>query len=230
MAAKPFRNYQVAAPLKHSCPFSIPIPALSFRNYQVAAPLKRPRARLDLFDVRAFRNYQVAAPLKHHAIDHGRRYQDGLPQLSSCGPIEAIMPPSGKGRVFSFRNYQVAAPLKHPSKGRGSLFGGSLPQLSSCGPIEASAEIGPACKWTPFRNYQVAAPLKPIQPALAHLFDDTFRNYQVAAPLKQNFVPPKIEVLCSLPQLSSCGPIEALPQSRARRGVPPSATIKLRPH
>ena len=62
--------------------------------------------------VTAFRNCQVAAPLKRSPgmeVAAGRP----LPQLSSCGPIEAVR--------------------------RDLCLGGDalLPQLSSCGPIEA---------------------------------------------------------------------------------------------
>ena len=37
----------------------------------------------------------------------------------------------------------------------------------------------------------------------------SFRNYQVAAPLKQMVRPDGAPLWCVLPQLSSCGPIEA---------------------
>ena len=59
-----------------------------------------------------------------------------LPQLSSCGPIEAL-----------------------PLVGRRShsVF---LPQLSSCGPIEAVITLVIAVVGGTFRNCQVAAPLK----------------------------------------------------------------------
>ena len=60
-----------------------------------------------------------------------------LPQLSSCGPIEASVGLlSGFLPTIAFRNYQVAAPLKPKST---RLLSFAL---------------------DPFRNYQVAAPLK----------------------------------------------------------------------
>ena len=62
----------------------------------------------------AFRNCQVAAPLKPAVIDTTLVFTAALPQLSSCGPIEALVPCAG------------------------ALDGSGLPQLSSCGPIEAS--------------------------------------------------------------------------------------------
>ena len=59
----------------------------------------------------------------------------------------------------------------------------------------------------------------------------TFRNYQVAAPLK--LAPTRVSdhTRRILPQLSSCGPIEALvPHASLVNFTGPSATIKLRPH
>ena len=84
----------------------------------------------------SFRNYQVAAPLKL-GFRAGRPCTGPrLPQLSSCGPIEAWDPAEPKAWTVSFRNYQVAAPLKPVLDGRGRIEGRA------------------------FRNYQVAAPLK----------------------------------------------------------------------
>ena len=83
-----------------------------FRNYQVAAPLKPLERRLARARLAAFRNYQVAAPLKHNAPENLHEAHWCLPQLSSCGPIEAISRPRCPHRRRSFRNYQVAAPLK----------------------------------------------------------------------------------------------------------------------
>ena len=86
-----------------------------FRNCQVAAPLKPIRGRNDFQGSGAFRNCQVAAPLKLISRPIVRIGMRGLPQLSSCGPIEAI------------RN------------GLPCRLCGPLPQLSSCGPIEATS-------------------------------------------------------------------------------------------
>ena len=83
----------------------------------------------------------------------------GLPQLSSCGPIEAVVFTAKTKTDFAFRNYQVAAPLK-PIVDLPGLQAVCLPQLSSCGPIEASVRITSDLGNKAFRNYQVAAPLK----------------------------------------------------------------------
>ena len=107
-----FRNYQVAAPLKfrlgrHRPAGGCVLPQLSscgpievtraaksrrgagsFRNYQVAAPLKCRRPRGAARGTDAFRNYQVAAPLKYNTRAPWPVSARGLPQLSSCGPIE----------------------------------------------------------------------------------------------------------------------------------------------
>ena len=58
----------------------------------------------------------------------------------------------------------------------------------------------------------------------------TFRNYQVAAPLKLKIGDAVFEAVVNLPQLSSCGPIEAGRRVLRQRRLGPSATIKLRPH
>ena len=83
-----FRNCQVAAPLKHFYVRCVGVQVLAFRNCQVAAPLKQNLVFKQATQVFAFRNCQVAAPLKR--VDHLNHACDlGLPQLSSCGPIEA---------------------------------------------------------------------------------------------------------------------------------------------
>ena len=204
----------------------------AFRNYQVAAPLKHSRGDRRRRRRQPFRNYQVAAPLKH-----GGTFGDGklipfFPQLSSCGPIEARPPaPSprawrtfrnyqvaaplkraalkqaAQGLFAAFRNYQVAAPLKRPGSGQSTDNHRSFPQLSSCGPIEAVQPASWPASFSPFRNYQVAAPLKPaVIEAAFEILVSAFRNYQVAAPLK--------------------------PRSRSKLQAEHSlsATIKLRPH
>ena len=61
----------------------------AFRNCQVAAPLKLDLAREPYAPRRAFRNCQVAAPLKHVGVELALGLVNRLPQLSSCGPIEA---------------------------------------------------------------------------------------------------------------------------------------------
>ena len=60
----------------------------------------------------SFRNYQVAAPLKLEEAPVVLGVHLLLPQLSSCGPIEASRLSRAVKSVPSFRNYQVAAPLK----------------------------------------------------------------------------------------------------------------------
>ena len=84
----------------------------------------------------AFRNCQVAAPLKRAGAWRPTGELAVLPQLSSCGPIEAQARLSGPLHVHSFRNCQVAAPLKPTNK--------------ICKPPAGHS----------FRNCQVAAPLK----------------------------------------------------------------------
>ena len=157
----------------------------AFRNCQVAAPLKPLVAGVEARAVVPFRNCQVAAPLKLPALMGGRAIQGPLPQLSSCGPIEACLAPQcqkhcapfrncqvaaplkrrggpgGRGGRHAFRNCQVAAPLKREARGRIVRIHLLLPQLSSCGPIEAAgADLCARRADTPFRNCQVAAPLK----------------------------------------------------------------------
>ncbi len=60
----------------------------------------------------SFRNCQVAAPLKHYPPRWGAGVMAGLPQLSSCGPIEARSVCARRQWGTTFRNCQVAAPLK----------------------------------------------------------------------------------------------------------------------
>ena len=120
-----------------------------------------------------------------------------LPQLSSCGPIEALTGRRLERAVKSFRNCQVAAPLKPGRPARR-------------GPSHAA-----------FRNCQVAAPLKHCPVCFETAISRTFRNCQVAAPLKQR------SQLCrrrrgGLPQLSSCGPIEAQILQALPGALPPA--------
>ena len=84
-----FRNCQVAAPLKPQGAPDANAQAKTFRNCQVAAPLKLEQARHCPHPGPAFRNCQVAAPLKLGAAALVARAVHDLPQLSSCGPIEA---------------------------------------------------------------------------------------------------------------------------------------------
>ena len=156
----------------------------------------------------------------------------GLPQLSSCGPIEASFCGRRRRRLpRPFRNCQVAAPLKHTQGGLDAALGRT------------------------FRNCQVAAPLKLFKAYRGKKLGLAFRNCQVAAPLKRHGARPCNVCPRRLPQLSSCGPIEARRGSYAgRRRRPfrncqvaaplkprgairgcrgstrPSATVKLRPH
>ena len=87
--APAFRNYQVAAPLKPPAAHVSIRPLAAFRNYQVAAPLKQVVVVNTAPSITPFRNYQVAAPLKHSRNARKARQPERLPQLSSCGPIEA---------------------------------------------------------------------------------------------------------------------------------------------
>ena len=61
----------------------------AFRNCQVAAPLKQRTGRGPRRRSGAFRNCQVAAPLKLGVGANEGWFSNFLPQLSSCGPIEA---------------------------------------------------------------------------------------------------------------------------------------------
>ena len=107
----------------------------------------------------------------------------------------------------AFRNCQVAAPLKRLAPRRRARQGG------------------------PFRNCQVAAPLKRAGTGGARRRRYAFRNCQVAAPLKQWASHLPAGAGTPLPQLSSCGPIEAyLVEAALEGGNLPSATVKLRPH
>ena len=155
-----------------------------------------------------FRNCQVAAPLKRVDKVVGPVRRVALPQLSSCGPIEACgNRPANRPWAPPFRNCQVAAPLKRGEAGRPCDGGQGLPQLSSCGPIEASA-----ASWTP-RSCPCLPQLSSCGPIEA--CPCAFCRRQIRR----------------LPQLSSCGPIEARRTGRdfLRRSYP-SATVKLRPH
>ena len=212
-----------------------------FRNCQVAAPLKRGSRRDDRFERAAFRNCQVAAPLKHGVLDGEGDVGMHLPQLSSCGPIEALSLGFSGMKAATFRNCQVAAPLKPRRPPRGALGARPLPQLSSCGPIEATATTPTRSRSSSlpqlsscgpieaafrraagrrarqaFRNCQVAAPLKrrPGKRMAGHT--GAFRNCQVAAPLKRDPDAGHLARKQFLPQLSSCGPIEAACTNCAR--------------
>ena len=97
----------------------------------------------------------------------GQCWPCGLPQLSSCGPIEALCAFCSDALAWSaFRNCQVAAPLKRGQAPEGRGRAVRLPQLSSCGPIEAGGRRPSRRDECAFRNCQVAAPLKQ-QPAEA---------------------------------------------------------------
>ena len=85
----------------------------------------------------------------------------GIPQRTSCGPIEAWALAFRAFSVAAFRNEQVAAPLKRRDQ-----------QILPLSP-------------GPFRNEQVAAPLKRPLAYCVRGHDGAFRNEQVAAPLKQ---------------------------------------------
>ena len=119
----------------------------TFRNCQVAAPLKRHVRAAQLGVLVAFRNCQVAAPLKRRDLGPVPRDRRTLPQLSSCGPIEAV--------------FTLSIVLAKTV----------LPQLSSCGPIEAVIAQKGDLGYGPFRNCQVAAPLKREFWAAAGRFD-----------------------------------------------------------
>ena len=134
---------------------------------------------------------------------------DYLPQLSSCGPIEAAPKTGSPARASqAFRNYQVAAPLKRRTACSAGWPGGILPQLSSCGPIEANLSAWSAISASTLPQLSSCGPIEAKRvPCASAAQPTTFRNYQVAAPLKH---------------LSVCG--------RGADTYAPSATIKLRPH
>ena len=137
-----------------------------------------------------------------------RRGGASLPQLSSCGPIEAAgsVPAAALRRAPSFRNYQVAAPLKH-GKTLWARAGYGLPQLSSCGPIEAMYAQAERGHWASLPQLSSCGPIEAF-------------GLGAGAP-----------GAATLPQLSSCGPIEAFVSASVNSPTSkPSATIKLRPH
>ena len=112
-----------------------------FRNCQVAAPLKLRHGRARGQGL-AFPQLSSCGPIEaqtHFPIHPPR---DRFPQLSSCGPIEArARKRSGcRAACSAFRNCQVAAPLKLLVPGTPRQHGKTFPQLSSCGPIEARAK------------------------------------------------------------------------------------------
>ena len=206
---------------------------VAFRNCQVAAPLKHCGRRHSDGRQGAFRNCQVAAPLKRDLRAPGRGGRlGGLPQLSSCGPIEALAPnrpreisrplpqlsscgpieacwsrpwlPRRDGRLPQLSS---CGPIEAHARRQAGRWHGSLPQLSSCGPIEAAHSCGRPCHNYPsFRNCQVAAPLKLDVDGGEGVEGPPFRNCQVAAPLK------------------------LIVGSGSARREQPSATVKLRPH
>ena len=166
---------------------------------------------------------------------HGQRaHQLGkdLPQLSSCGPIEAYITKSALLGQMAFRNYQVAAPLKRNLRAPYKVVK-YLPQLSSCGPIEAAAcsraarprpSLPQLSSCGPIEAHSVVAhvlaqgislpqlsscgPIEADGTGAQRRYGSAFRNYQVAAPLKPEGASDN-SALSYLPQLSSCGPIEA---------------------
>ena len=180
-----------------------------------------------------------------------------LPQLSSCGPIEATSASRSGARPRPFRNCQVAAPLKRalqlfllrlaappfrncqvaaPLKRhrRAHLQSGraAFRNCQVAAPLKQRADLLDQRPDLPFRNCQVAAPLKRLRAGndIRH-GPPPFRNCQVAAPLKQAPATLRSLQISCLPQLSSCGPIEAATTApSASPSASPSATVKLRPH
>ena len=140
-----------------------------------------------------------------------------LPQLSSCGPIEAALgAPCRRGCRETFRNCQVAAPLKPGSADRRRADGMVLPQLSSCGPIEASLGEGRLFVIELLPQLSSCGPIEARTLGAHRRTSAAFRNCQVAAPLKPVGLPAWFIRAMALPQLSSCGPIEA----RRRKSQP----------
>ena len=136
--------------------------------------------------------------------DHAKRV---LPQLSSCGPIEAFNPAAPTG--------------KHVR----------LPQLSSCGPIEATRTARSATlSLKAFRNYQVAAPLKRPDDSKVAPGGRAFRNYQVAAPLKRPIVLSYSVRWGAFRNYQVAAPLKHAGEQEQNARQKPSATIKLRPH
>ena len=87
--------------------------------------------------------------------------------------------------------------------------------------------------WThgPFRNCQVAAPLKRPCPAVRVLHGHGLPQLSSCGPIEAYYEFLEFSGASGLPQLSSCGPIEADTPLRWRDVYgPPSATVKLRPH
>ena len=156
---------------------------------------------------RSFRNEQVAAPLKHCTTVSGYTGAQGIPQRTSCGPIEAPDHAGTPPPVMPFRNEQVAAPLKLVNPRSRSLHSLSFRNEQVAAPLKQRGGKRPAAAGGPFRNEQVAAPLKRGRVGRPRRARPPFRNEQVAAPLKHH--PP---VFCVL------------------HGLDHSATNKLRPH
>ena len=203
----------------------------AFRNCQVAAPLK-PGLRPPCPRIRnAFRNCQVAAPLKRMRGVGMRGVGMRLPQLSSCGPIEAGRPSRRSVRAPSLPQLSSCGPIE---AGQFPVCGPDiprLPQLSSCGPIEALFRLCGARRPGAFRNCQVAAPLKHCVQSITDWKDGILPQLSSCGPIEADRGACRPAPRQPLPQLSSCGPIEAKSFQRlsmTTRG--PSATVKLRPH
>ena len=157
-----------------------------------------------------FRNCQVAAPLKPRPWIAPRRLRRPLPQLSSCGPIEANTSMRMRRKAIRLPQLSSCGPIEaYPPHNRAHRTC-RLPQLSSCGPIEAQAHgRRPSQPSNAFRNCQVAAPLKPAlgvraAKALGHL-----PQLSSCGPIEACLLTWKYFADLHLPQLSSCGPIEA---------------------
>ena len=85
-----------------------------------------------------------------------------------------------------------------------------IPQPTSCGPIEAGCRNGLFDEDRESRSQQAAAPLKPALSKSGAAEISQSRSQQAAAPLKRSYAPGDRGGDGTIPQPTSCGPIEAL--------------------
>ncbi len=113
LRGRPFRDFQVAAPLKPSSPHRPKLSQLAFRDFQVAAPLKLGLFSLLWLFAEAFPRLPSRGPIEALVFRLVFRLVCHFPRLPSRGPIEAGKLASIPGARRAFRDFQVAAPLKH---------------------------------------------------------------------------------------------------------------------
>ena len=90
----------------------------------------------------AFRNCQVAAPLKQRQVRKTAWGLSCLPQLSSCGPIEACALAELGAAIGRLPQLSSCGPIEAVFPAAAAAARRRLPQLSSCGPIEAAPLSG----------------------------------------------------------------------------------------